>query len=688
MRGFFTLRKIFWALRLRTRILLERADTVLDEFTGAVKRLTPRETTPSAKNGPQRLAASFRTQDIEKPQLLFDNRVDNHPRGPFKPLLTSKPHSATPLQDEPEVLEETEAPAFRHPYQQEIEHFTYPKSIYTHADPVMYTPFDETEATYVDTEEALDAMIEELKTAEEIAVDLEHHDNRSYIGIVSLMQISTRNHDWIVDTLMPWRRKLSRLNEVFTDPSIIKVFHGAFMDIMWLQRDFGVYIVGLFDTYAAARALGYTHASYAYLLKSFTDVDAKKQYQMADWRIRPLPRELVDYARSDTHYLLYVYDNMRNELLQKSNLASPKLTKDKIWDVQERSKETALQRYEHPTYDAQYGQGTMGWFKMLSRTPVNYSREEFSVFRAIHQWRDDVAREQDDSLHYVLPNHQIFSIAKAMPTTNADLLRVAQPLTQTVRLRADELVAAIVQAKEAAQDGPEMIDILNMFDTSAAKRAAVAARPDPPSSQLHGVSAFLKKAAGTLGAPLLSSLPLRSMTSMFWGNTTNHDTQQNEGIFAEPVETALPRVPSPIATPAQEPLKHEDEDVFILKELNKKRKFTAVADEHDGMKLQADEVALPDEDADRARLKAERKRARKDAKRAAKAGGDEANGAHADELPFDYASAPSVLHQPPEDKKARKAKKTFDPYSKSMHAPKGLPRVQKESAGRSMTFSR
>ena len=58
------------------------------------------------------------------------------------------------------------------------------------------------------------------------------------------------------------------------------------MDIVWLQRDLGLYVVGLFDTFHAARALGYPQASLAYLLARFVHFDAAKQYQMADWRVR------------------------------------------------------------------------------------------------------------------------------------------------------------------------------------------------------------------------------------------------------------------------------------------------------------------------------------------------------------------------------------------------------------------
>lgn len=58
------------------------------------------------------------------------------------------------------------------------------------------------------------------------------------------------------------------------------------MDIVWLQRDLGLYIVGLFDTHHACRVLGYQGGSLAFLLKKFINFDADKKYQMADWRIR------------------------------------------------------------------------------------------------------------------------------------------------------------------------------------------------------------------------------------------------------------------------------------------------------------------------------------------------------------------------------------------------------------------
>jgi len=67
------------------------------------------------------------------------------------------------------------------------------------------------------------------------------------------------------------------------------------------------------------QVLAFPRFSLAYLLKHYCDIDADKQYQVADWRIRPLPKEMTHYAREDTHSLLFIYDKLRNELIERGN---------------------------------------------------------------------------------------------------------------------------------------------------------------------------------------------------------------------------------------------------------------------------------------------------------------------------------------------------------------------------------
>jgi exosome complex exonuclease RRP6 len=303
--------------------VLEKADTALDEYTGLIKRKDP-PTTESVSSPmdpfvlrqlnskqaqkpkkPKTINKVVRNANITKPQIHFEKPVDNFPSGPWKPLLTKKPHATVSLEkslrlSSPKNGESQYASAaavvrkspganiyvrYKHPYETEITKMEYPGRVYEVADPIPYQPAETTEATWVDTCEGVLDMLEDLKDAKEIAVDLEHHDTRTYTGLVCLMQISTREKDWIVDTLQPWRHKLEVLNEVFADPNIVKVFHGAYMDMIWLQRDLGLYINGLFDTFFACEQL-YSGRSLAFLLSKFVNFDADKQYQLADWRIR------------------------------------------------------------------------------------------------------------------------------------------------------------------------------------------------------------------------------------------------------------------------------------------------------------------------------------------------------------------------------------------------------------------
>ena len=55
-----------------------------------------------------------------------------------------------------------------------------------------------------------------------LSLGIQNHSYRSFQGFVCLMQISTRNHDYIIDTL-ELRHLMYRLLDPFTDPRIVKV---------------------------------------------------------------------------------------------------------------------------------------------------------------------------------------------------------------------------------------------------------------------------------------------------------------------------------------------------------------------------------------------------------------------------------------------------------------------------------
>ncbi len=55
---------------------------------------------------------------------------------------------------------------------------------------------------------------------------------------------------------------------------------------MWLQRDFGIYVINMFDTYFAMKSLNYAKFSLQYLVEHFCQVKLDKTSAMSDWRAR------------------------------------------------------------------------------------------------------------------------------------------------------------------------------------------------------------------------------------------------------------------------------------------------------------------------------------------------------------------------------------------------------------------
>ncbi|KAG0200226.1 exosome nuclease subunit [Mortierella sp. GBA30] len=430
--------------------MLEKVDVALDEMRSPRKKggsaLVPQSAPVVALAKSNKLEYKLiHAQNIARPQLRFPDPVDNSST-PFVRKITTKPNAKVDLNYGMDRETSSELMSQPHPYEYEITHLEYPQHMFEQRPEQLYLPFDSTTAIWVETEEQLKDMCRSLEMQREIAIDLEHHNYRSFQGFVSLMQISTRDQDYVIDTL-ELRGSLHLLNHSFTDPNIVKVLHGAESDIIWLQRDFGVYIVNLFDTYHATKLLEFGSHSLAHLLKLYADYDADKRYQLADWRIRPLPKEMLSYARSDTHFLLYIYDRMRNTLLDKSNPTTHNL----LHATLQRSAETSLRRHEKEVYDAEEGEGPNGWRNMYSKWNRSLNNQQFAVFKALHAWRDQSARDEDESIRYVLPNHMLFTLAEKMPEEASQVLACCNPVPPPVKMNATDIAMLISRTRSSVK---------------------------------------------------------------------------------------------------------------------------------------------------------------------------------------------------------------------------------------------
>uniref|UniRef100_A0A2K6M865 Exosome component 10 n=1 Tax=Rhinopithecus bieti TaxID=61621 RepID=A0A2K6M865_RHIBE len=404
----------------------------------------------AAEYGKKAKSETFRllhAKNIIRPQLKFREKIDNS-NTPFLPKIFIKPNAQKPLpqalskerrerpQDRPEDLDvppaladfihqqrtqQVEQDMFAHPYQYELNHFTPPDSVFQKPQPQLYRPIEETPCHFISSLDELVELNEKLLNCQEFAVDLEHHSYRSFLGLTCLMQISTRMEDFIIDTL-ELRSDMYILNESLTDPAIVKVFHGADSDIEWLQKDFGLYVVNMFDTHQAARLLNLGRHSLDHLLKLYCNVDSNKQYQLADWRIRPLPEEMLSYARDDTHYLLYIYDKMRLELWERGN--------------------------GQPVHTDCDTLGLCSYLELYRKQKKHLNTQQLTAFQLLFAWRDKTARREDESYGYVLPNHMMLKIAEELPKEPQGIIACCNPVPPLVRQQINEMHLLIQQARE------------------------------------------------------------------------------------------------------------------------------------------------------------------------------------------------------------------------------------------------
>lgn len=203
-----------------------------------------------------------------------------------------------------------------------------------------------------------------------------------------------------------------------------------------MQRDLSLYVVNMFDTYEAAKDLKLDTLSLHSLVKQYYSLDIDKSLQNnADWRIRPLPPNLTCYARQDTHYLLYVYDIMRNLLIERDSGNTRML--DGVYNV---SRDICKLKYCKPKQ--------INLTALCHRYQKAFDQVQWQALHNLFAWRDTLARSADESLEYVLPNHLMFEIAEKLPDDLQGVLDCCFPRTPPlVQEHLHDLMDCILDAK-------------------------------------------------------------------------------------------------------------------------------------------------------------------------------------------------------------------------------------------------
>ena len=93
-----------------------------------------------------------------------------------------------------------------------------------------------------------------------------------------------------------------------------------------MLTDLEIEILNVFDTARAFRTMmnAWTTSepslvSFEYLVSSLLGIKTNKFFQVAEWRLRPLPKVMMNYSRADSHYLHFIYAILVDLLADSNN---------------------------------------------------------------------------------------------------------------------------------------------------------------------------------------------------------------------------------------------------------------------------------------------------------------------------------------------------------------------------------
>ena len=285
-------------------------------------------------------------------------------------------------------------------------------------------------ALYLDKPEQVDRFLDEISDVKELALDTEGASFHRFLDRIYLLQLSTRERSAIIDPLPTGSP--AGLGRLLQSQSVEVVFHDADYDLRLLHQDYGWHVTNIFDTRIASQLLGIKSFGLAALLEQFFDVKLDKKHQRADWSMRPLTPDMLDYAAQDTRYLLQLKDRMKGELERRGRLT---------WAAEE------FARLEGTRWEVE--ESMEGFLRLKGARDL--SRRELAVLREVANWRDTVAAQLDRATFRVMGNEALFELAKRAPKSASELSAIkGMPKGMIDRAGAD-IVAAVRRGVEVPE---------------------------------------------------------------------------------------------------------------------------------------------------------------------------------------------------------------------------------------------
>jgi len=291
-------------------------------------------------------------------------------------------------------------------------------------------PANTASAEYLDQSSEVARFLDQVSDVTELALDTEGASFHRFLDRIYLLQLSTRDRSAIIDPLPIGTPQ--KLGDLLQDPKVEVVLHDADYDLRLLHQDSGWHVTRIFDTRVAAQLLGIKSFGLAALLEQYFDVKLDKKHQRADWSMRPLTPDMLEYAAQDTRFLLQLRDQMKAALERRGR-----------WHWAEEE----FARLEGTRWEAE--ESMEGFLRLKGARDL--TRRELAVLREVANWRDTVAAQLDRATFRVMGNEVLFELARRVPRSVSELSAIKGMPRGMVERAGGDIVASVRRGMEAPE---------------------------------------------------------------------------------------------------------------------------------------------------------------------------------------------------------------------------------------------
>lgn len=285
----------------------------------------------------------------------------------------------------------------------------------------------------IDSTEKLIYLQKAVEVSHYVAIDTEFVRRTTYYAKLALIQIKAHDEIFLIDPLQC--KDLSYIGEILQDESITKIFHAPQQDFEIFFQLFKKLPQNIFDTQLAAKFCNLGRSlSYRDLCKELLGADIDKTLQKCDWAVRPMTKEMYEYAAADVDNLSNIYEILYNILR----------TNDHMKDFQHAS-ETLI---DPQKYIVDY---ELSWKKVKFS---NRNHRFLQRMKRMAAFREETAAKLNIPRGHFLTDKDLINLCYNLPMTSKELskLRInSKWLKENHKENLLNVASAITEAEEAAQ---------------------------------------------------------------------------------------------------------------------------------------------------------------------------------------------------------------------------------------------